>query len=212
MTYQDWTYQIVRDRVVEAVDTARTLPEGGPASRSGFWPQYVGLYASDMRVRRIPSPGALTRMEETWAWINGMLNEDSRRILYDYADVKSTKGKTIQRFCENNGWIKDTFERAVRDACQLIANELNRKQKVRLTMALDDVRQNLVHEEPDQIGHSAPKRQPLAAMTLDAKPSHDPSPEYADEFARHLAEVNKQRRLEAERRRREEEQRRSKAA
>lgn len=197
MTYQDWTYKDVRYRIVEAIETARSLPRGGPKTYGVAWPEYIGMYPVDLRVRRIPSAGALSRMEETFAWMNDWLDESSRKIVHDYADVKSTKGKTITGWCQKNGWMKDTFENAVRLACQRIANELNRKQKVRLTIELDRDRQNLVCEEPEQAGESRPQRQPRHMMMPGAKPKVDRSPEAERAEAKYIEKLNAARRKAA---------------
>jgi hypothetical protein len=201
VAYHDWTYQQVRGRIIEAADTARSLPRHGHKKITrAAWPEYVGLYAPDMRVRCVPSAGALSRMEEAWSWVNTFLDEADRRIIHDYADTKSAKGKTITALCEKNGWIKDKFEAAVRHACQQIADNLNRKHEVRLTISLDENWQNLAHEDEQQVG-SAPPRSPTYLRTDDAVPTHDRSEAAKRADAEHIKRVSEQRRGEAERQR-----------
>jgi hypothetical protein len=204
--YATWTYSDIRARVIEAADT---LMMGEPDRGPGF----AGLMGDVVRevseaygygnlsIKRIPSPGALARMEETWRWINSWLPEDDRRLCYEYGFVMTRKGHTIAGWCERNGWIKRTFERAVNRCCQRIANELNRKHEVRLTSDVDAVSQ--IEAEHASFEVASDNRAPVSHQgyhrAADATPTHTPGTEA--ETAKHIEKVNKQRRDEAERQR-----------
>lgn len=204
--YTAWTYSDVRARVIEAADTLMM----GEADRG---PGYAGLmgdvvqsfndaYGADAaRYRRVPSPGALQRMEETWEWINTMLDEADRRLLYEYGFLMTRKGLTIAGWCERNGWIRRTFERAVNRACQRIADNLNRKHLVRLTADIDVVSQIEANRALYEVAsdNRAPVTHTDYHRAADAIPVHTPGSEA--ETAKHIEKVNKQRREEAERQR-----------
>lgn len=208
VTYEAWTYSHVKARIIEAAETLMlTAPDRGPG--------FAGLMGDIVRevaesygygstsIRRIPSPGALQRMEETWAWINTYLDEADRRLVYDYGYLMTRKGLTITKWCERNGWIKRTFERAVNRACQRIADNLNRNLVIRLTVPVDLVSQNQSEHASTEVAsdnRALVKRTPYHRAD-DAIPVHIPGTEA--EIAKYIEKVNKQRREEAERRRQE---------
>jgi hypothetical protein len=204
--YQTWTYSDVRARVIEAADTLMM----GEADRG---PGYAGLmgdvvqsfndaYGADAaRYRRVPSPGAIARMEETWVWINTCLEEAERRLVYEYGFIMTRKGLTIAGWCERNGWVRRTFERAVNRACQRIADNLNRKHLVRLTADIDVLSQIEAKHASFEVAsdNRAPVKPKLYHRAEDATPTHTPGTEA--EIAKNIEKVNKQRREEAERQR-----------
>ena len=204
--YEVWTYDQVRAQIIEAADTLMMgEPDRGPG--------YAGLAGEVVRnaaeaygygtlgFRRVPSPGALSRMEEAWTWINTYLDEPDRKLIYEYAFLKTRKGLTIRRWCEKNGWEERMFERAVKRCCQRIADELNRKHAIRLTMAVDAVSGNQAEERSSEVAsdNRAPVKRTPYHRADDAKPVHIPGSEA--EIAQHIERVNKQRREEAERQR-----------
>lgn len=202
--YSTWTYSDVRARIIEAADT---LMMGEPDRGPGF----AGLmgdvvrevaegYGYDLATyKRVPSPGAIMRMEETWRWINTWLKEDDRRLCYEYGFIMTRKGHTIAGWCERNGWIKRTFERAVNRACQRVADELNRKYEVRLTADIDAVSQITAKSTPFEVvsDNRAPVRRKDYHRADDAKPTHSPGSEA--EIIKHIEKVNHDRRQDAER-------------
>lgn len=206
MTYAVWTYDAVRAQIIEA---AETLMMGEPDRGPGF----AGLMGDVVRevaesygygsaaYRRIPSPGALSRMEEAWTWINTYLDEPDRRLVYEYGFIMTRKGLTLTRWCEKNGWIKRTFERAVNRCCQRIADNLNRKHAIRLTAQIDAVSQDQAEQSSFEVAsdnRASVKRQPYHRAD-GAKPIHIPGTEA--EIAKHIEKVNKERREEAKRQR-----------
>lgn len=206
--YATWTYEHVRDRIVEAADTLIMNPAApGPyLIGSSLFNEYKDGYVAGeaTRVRILPSPGALARMEETWTWINSILEQDDRKLVYEYGFIMTRKGYTIAGWCEHNGWIRRTFERAVNRACQQIANDLNRKHRVRLTMAFDVVSQITAKDTPSDVAsdNRAPVMRQPYYRAEGATPAHIPGSE--PETAHHIEKVNQQRREEAERQRKRE--------
>lgn len=207
VTYQAWTYDAVRARIVEAAETLLMSPAAlGPrmmGSMSELFDEYLDDYrrGEPTRIKRVPAPGALSRMEETWTWINTWLSEKDRKLVYDYGFITTRKGLTLAKWCDRNGWVKRTFERAVNRCCQQIADNLNRNHATRLTTPVDDVSQNQserVSTEVASDSRAQVKRTPYHRAD-DAIPVHIHGSEA--EIAKHIEKVNKQRREEAERQR-----------
>ncbi len=177
MKYEAWTAYTVRDRVIEAAETLIMLPAAmGPrmaGSMIEVFREYIDDYhrGEPVRLKRIPAPGALSRMEETWGWINAYLDERNRKLLYDYSFLKSRKGMFLARYIEQNGLVRRTFERQILRACQIIANNLNRLHRVRLTDGMDGVSQNGADIEPTTVSSVTYANWERAA---DAKPRHLP--------------------------------------
>jgi hypothetical protein len=150
VVFQDWTYEQIRARIIEAAETLMASPAAlGPRMTSGSMSEVVrdmveSYGYSQASVRRHIAPGALTRMEETWVWINGYLNEEQRKLMYDYSFIKTRKGVYLDLYLKRNDMIRRTFERKIQRYCQIIADNLNRKHSVRLTMTLDGLSQNSV--------------------------------------------------------------------
>lgn len=205
VTYQAWTYEMVRDRIIEAAETLLMNP-------ANIGPRLVGMalfgeYKDDYlrgegtRIRSAPTAHALAEMEETWQWINDWLPEKDRKLVYDYGFIMSRKGLTLGVWCERNGWIRRTFERAVARCCQRIADNLNRKHQVRLTMPFDVLSQIRAKHASFEVASDsrAPVKPKLYHRADDATPTHTHGTEA--EIAQHIEKVNKKRRDEAERQR-----------
>lgn len=206
VTYAVWTYSDVRARIIEAAETLK-LGEAdlgpGYAGQSGEVVQDANdAYGyGTFSFKRIPTGRALTEMEETWTWINTWLNEDDRKLVYEYGFIMTRKGLNIAGWCERNGWIRRTFERAVNRCCQRIADNLNRKHEVRLTTTFDGMSQNQSYSTSFEV--ASDNRASVTRQSYhradDATPIHVPGSEA--EIAQHIEKVNKQRREEAERQR-----------
>lgn len=178
MKYQAWDYQAVRDRIIEAAETLIAHPAAlGPRMASGSMSNELArasdAYGKDRpSYRRTLSAGALSRMEETWEWINTWLNEAQRKTVYDYGFIRSRKGLILAKWCERNEVVKRTFERAVRQCCQVIADKLNQINKIRLSTAMDPMSQNHVEADAETV---ASKKYAHFEMMPGAKPRHDPN-------------------------------------
>lgn len=189
MSYEVWTYDAVRARIIDAAETLLIGPADlGPRMVGmGVFEEYRDDYrrGETTRYRRIPTARALAEMEETWTWINQWLCEKDRKLVYDYGFIMCRKGLTLGVWCEKNGWIKRTFERAVNRCCQAIADNLNRKHAIRLTMAVDDMSQNQSETASSKVTSDsrAPVKHTLYHRAADAVPIHIPGTE--PEIAKH---------------------------
>ena len=177
MTYAAWSYLDVRDRILEAADTLMMSPAAlGPRMLSGSIAEAVRQASeaygyNTVNIRRVPAPGALSRMEETWGWINGYLDEEQRKLVYDYSFVKSRKGQFLNVYLERNGIARRTFYDRIERYCQIIADNLNRKHSVRFTMPLDDAAQNHLEETSTTVSS---EKCATHWRAPDAKPHIDP--------------------------------------
>ena len=101
--FADWTYEQVKARIIEAAETLMASPAAlGPRMALGSMSEVVQAYsdaygAAPAGYNRIPAPGALSRMEETWQWINSYLGEEDRKLIYDYGFIKTRKGMYLDR-------------------------------------------------------------------------------------------------------------------
>jgi len=176
--FVDWTYEQVKARIIEAAETLLASPASlGPRMAGGAMGDVVREIGESygygtVAYRRILAPGALSRMEETWQWINSYLDEDARKLVYDYGFIKTRKGMYLDRYLERNDMVRRTFERKIQRACQTIASELNRKHLVRLDIRLDDVSQNSVEDTSSTVSSEKCATHWIAP---DAKPQVDPA-------------------------------------
>lgn len=145
MVFAEWTYEQVRAQIIEAAYTLRASPgDLGPRLRGGAMSDVVrdmteAYGYGEAKAPRIPTAGAISRMYETWDWVNAYLNEESRKRVYEYAFIKTRKGIYLDAYLKKIDMSRSTFERRIQSDCQCIANNLNQKHRVRLTVALDAV-------------------------------------------------------------------------
>ncbi|MGB3814022.1 MAG: hypothetical protein WA950_12425 [Shinella sp.] len=176
--FVDWTYEQVRARIIEAADTLLASPASlGPRMAGGAMGDVVREIGESYgygsaSFRRVLAPGAISRMEETWTWINSYLGEADRKLVYDYGFIKTRKGMYLDRYLQRNDMVRRTFERKIQRACQTIASELNRKHLVRFDIRLDDVSQNSVEDTPTTVPSEKCATHWIAP---DAKPQVDPA-------------------------------------
>lgn len=176
--FVDWTYDQVRTRIIEAADTLLASPAShGPRMAGGAMGDVVREIGESYgygsaSFRRVLAPGAISRMEETWTWINSYLGEPDRKLVYDYGFIKTRKGMYLDRYLQRNDMVRRTFERKIQRACQTIASELNRKHLVRFDIRLDGVSQNSVEDTPTTVSSEKCATHWIAP---DAKPQVDPA-------------------------------------
>lgn len=145
MVFAEWTFEQVRAQIIEGALTLRSSPAAlGPRMGLGAMSDIVrdlmeSYGYSEVTVRRVPSAGAISRMHETWDWINTYLNEEQRKLVYDYAFIKTRKGVYLDAYLKKIDMSRSTFERRIQSHCQQIADNLNQKCRVRLTVTLDAV-------------------------------------------------------------------------
>lgn len=176
--FQDWTDEQVKARILEAAETLLATPSSlGPRMAGGAMGDVVREIGesygySTATYRRILAPGALSRMEEVWVWINTYLGEVDRKLIYDYSFIKTRKGIYLERYLERNDMVRRTFERKIKRCCQTIASSLNRKHLVRLDIRIDSVSQNHVEDTSTTVSSEKCATHWIAP---DAKPQIDPA-------------------------------------
>lgn len=81
-----WTPALVSERLVEAAETMKRLPQVRVQGYYNSWPTIlrgfadrVGEAAAPLR-RPPPSPAAITRMEETLGWLRWLDPDDARLV------------------------------------------------------------------------------------------------------------------------------------
>jgi hypothetical protein len=179
--FHDWTFEQVKQRVIEAADTLSASPAAlGPRMQNGAFGEIVSAviateYDRAPAYRRIISAAALTRMEETWTWINRYLKEDERKLVYDYGFIKSRKGMFLDRYLEQNDMVRRTFERRIRRYCQIIADNLNQMHRARLTITLDAVSQKGVEQASTTVSSDKRDHGPGYWIAPDGRPHVDPA-------------------------------------
>lgn len=144
MKFEAWSAKDVEYRAVEAAETVMLSPRAaGPKVFGNSMPTPVRRwedYGKDpIRYRRLPSPGALDRMVETWGWINALPDEDDRKLLYHWAWTKVRRGRNVSDLADEQGVNPRTIRRHVTRICQRIANTLNQNGVVGLNNGLDRV-------------------------------------------------------------------------
>ncbi len=146
--FAEWTYEQVRAQIIEAAHTLRASPaDAGPGLKTGAMAsvlhEMVGAFGeSEHNVRRAPpSAGAISRMYQVWDWINAYLDEDARKLVYEYSFIKIRKGMYLDAYLRKIDMSRRTFDRRIQAHCQQIADNLNQKHQIRLTAALDGVAQ-----------------------------------------------------------------------
>lgn len=143
MTYQAWTAKHIEERIVEAAEILMLDERVGPSTGGG--PIAVVRDANEsygydtLSYRRVPTPAELTRMTETWGWINSHPIESERRLLYAWGWTKAKRGRFLADFASREGIKSRTLRRAITAICQAIADRLNRMRVVRLDDAIDAV-------------------------------------------------------------------------
>jgi len=157
-TYQAWSAKDVEHRVLEAAETLMLMPNvQGPKMFGNGMPEMVrekwkDATPTNTHVHKArPSREAIGRMPETWSWINAMPEQADRVLLYAWAWVKTRKGRSINAFASQEGHNNRTLRRQISRICQAIANELNRKHAVRLTIAVDRMSEITAEVDPEQI-------------------------------------------------------------
>jgi hypothetical protein len=123
----EWPREKVEDRLTEAADVLRRLPEQRIQSYFSTWPQIVHEF-SDLvgreapRLRRPPPlPDAISRMEEVLPWLAWLEPEDGKLV---WARAERTPWKPI---CWRFGISRATAHRRWEYGLSLIAWRLNGK-------------------------------------------------------------------------------------
>ncbi|MEX3008344.1 DUF6362 family protein [Hoeflea sp. TYP-13] len=177
MTYQAWTPKEVEYRILEAAETLMLCPPvRGPQAYGNAMPEPVRRMFQDAaparaRYRRKPAPDALDRMEEVWTWINALPDEENRKLIYAWSWFKVRRGVTVRQFGVGMGITTRTLRRKIERICSAIADDLNKKHSVQLTMAENEPRIRANH----LTSKKSVKRKDNAWMSSGAKPRVDPA-------------------------------------
>jgi hypothetical protein len=127
----EFTPRTVEDRMEEAARTLRRLPNppgSGPKGYGQSWPEYVqdakhAYGYNEKRMRVIPNPGEIQRMEECVAWLRFISPEDARIVWLRAENLR------WRQVCIQAGCVRQTAWRRWVASLQTIANHLNKKDK-----------------------------------------------------------------------------------
>lgn len=82
----NWTTKQIADRLEEAADTLKRLPDKKVGQRTGYWPDVVhdfweayGWTSAAMRLGP-PAPDAIDRMDETLGWLRWLEGDDAKIV------------------------------------------------------------------------------------------------------------------------------------
>ncbi len=109
----DWTPSIVEARLAEAAWVLKRMPEPRLSGYFSTWPEFVCSFADKVEqepkpMRVLPSPKAISRMEETLTWTVGLDPVDGKII---WLRAYGTRWKEIcfavglQRSAANQHWL-----------------------------------------------------------------------------------------------------------
>lgn len=120
-----WTPQMVEERLAEAADVMRRLPEVRAPGYFNTWPKILPEF-SDLvgqeppRLKRLPpSSDAISRMDEALGWLCWLEAEDAKLV---WARVSGSRWKAI---CWRFGISRTTAHRRWEYALSLMAWRLN---------------------------------------------------------------------------------------
>ncbi len=121
----DWTPGRVEERLREAADVLKRLPEERVQGYFNVWPDIVQSFADmvgqtpePMRLPP-PSPAAISRMEETITWVQLLAPEDARLV---WARAEGARWKEI---CWRFGIARATAHRRWQYGLSVMALKLN---------------------------------------------------------------------------------------
>ena len=153
---------VILERLIEAVETDQALPLAtGPKMFGNAWPETVTsedeirelereenrdwkTYQTRQRHQAIDahterrakcSRPRISRMEEAFGWLTLVFDEDDRRIILAYAEVKA-KGWDWTRYIEQrnrrnpnkNAWVKRTIFRKIAKCLQEVETKLRKRE------------------------------------------------------------------------------------
>jgi len=120
-----WTKEIIEERLFEAAEVLRRLPEERVQGYFNTWPKIVhsfdDLVGQQPRLRRpLPSPQAIDRMETTLTWL-GWLEPDVAKLAWTRAERTQWK-----KICWKFGISRATAHRRWDYALSMIVWQLSR--------------------------------------------------------------------------------------
>ncbi len=129
--FEDWTAKTIEARVLEAAYTLMLCPRArGPKAFGNSMPnptqdQRDAYAATPSRFLGRPEAAAIDRMERCWDWINALPDPHDRRLLYEWARTKCTRGQSLNALARQKDLSTRTLRREVTRICQSIAEGLN---------------------------------------------------------------------------------------
>lgn len=207
MHYRDWTATQVRDWLIEAARTVRSLPrDNGPREFGNAMPEIVrekwkDAAPSTAHSRDLASSHAIARMEAVWSWVNDLPREEDRRLMYEWGEAKALGKGYLARVMERNEITERTLRNVVTRICQRIADGLNRKHEIRLTIPLDPVSEisDPVCDFSVQSKYCATAVKSPKFVREDDHLTCDDSKEGKQALGKHLAAINRRRQNQARR-------------
>jgi hypothetical protein len=121
----DWTPSLVEDRLEEAADVLKRLPEQRVQGYFNVWPDMVRSFADKVGQMPVPmrrpppSAASISRMDETMMWV-GYLDVEDARLVWMRAERKHWK-----EICWGFGISRSTAIRRHKFALSVIALRLN---------------------------------------------------------------------------------------
>ncbi len=122
-----WTVDMVEERLVEAADVMKRLPEVKVPGYFSTWPKIIHDFGDRVEQepkllsRPRPSPEAISRMEATLGWLAWLEPEDAKLV---WSRAEGTGWKMI---CYRFGISRATAHRRWQFAVSVIAWRLNDK-------------------------------------------------------------------------------------
>ncbi|TJV51143.1 MAG: hypothetical protein E5Y01_16275 [Mesorhizobium sp.] len=188
-----WTAKAVEYRVLEAAETLMLCPNhygGGGSAWPAFPQDPQDSYAyNEARYRRRPSPGALSRMTQTWGWINAHPAESERKLLYAWAWQKTKKGRFLNDFASREGINSRTLRRAITAICQAIADRLTQAGLACFEHVVDEVSEITTEIAPIKVPS---QKHASHFMEPGAKPRY-PTPAEIKALKKRLEKANRKR-------------------
>ncbi len=128
----------IEDRFEEAALTLRRLPNPPGSGARGYgrsWPDYVhearhAYGYEEARMRVIPNPREIQRMEEALEWL-ALIGGDSEQAIIDNRRIvwMRAEGHRWKQICRAVGCVRSTAWRRWTAALVTIANRLNKQRK-----------------------------------------------------------------------------------
>jgi hypothetical protein len=192
-----WTAKAVEYRVIEAAETLMLTPNVGSGAAGSAWPEYIPHYPRAMKIRIRPTPAALTRMAETWNWINTHPVEADRRLLYAWAWQKTRRGRFLNDFASREGIKTRTLRWMITRICQAIADQLEQRKVPCFEQAVDDVAEIEPETASQTVSSDTSARGQIDGIVSFIEPGAKPrfpTPAEIEALAKRLAKANKMRR------------------
>lgn len=136
----------LKDRCLEAHNTfSRMQVRVGPSGYSAYWPEMPWVWGDDKQklhrpLRFVPSAATITRANEFSGWVNANLNEEQRKLIREWAHLKTSKNATIRGYCKKIGILEHNYRRRIDEIFQMLLFTVYGISTVRRSPDVDDAR------------------------------------------------------------------------